>query len=137
MDAGYDIHRVNFGAKPFDSRYSNRSSEMWHTAARIIEKREIIMPDDGMLHQQMVTRRAEVSRTGKLGLEPKDRMRARGLDSPDRADAIMGCISCGGGIGGTWERFNSISRPSVGELMEDAASNFAEDSLPSGMFVGY
>ena len=137
MDAGYDIHRVNFGAKPFDSRYSNRSSEMWHTAARIIEKREIIMPDDGMLHQQMVTRRAEVSRTGKLGLEPKDRMRARGLDSPDRADAVMGCISCGGGIGGTWEQFNSMSRLSVGDLMEDAASSFAEDSLPSGMFVGY
>ena len=137
MDAGYDIHRVNFGSKPFDSRYSNRSAEMWHVAARIIEKREIILPDDGMLHQQMVTRRAEVSRTGKLGLEPKDKMRSRGLDSPDRADAVMGCISCGGGVGGTWERFSGITRPTLAELTEDAEASFKEDCLPEGMFVGY
>jgi len=137
MDAGYDVHRVNFGAKPFDDRYSNRSSEMWHTAARVIEKREILLPDDGMLHQQMVTRRSEVSRTGKLGVESKDKMKARGLDSPDRADAVMGCISCGGGIGGSWEQFNSVGRPSIGELMEEAQASFQEDSLPSGMFVGY
>jgi hypothetical protein len=110
---------------------------MWHTAARVIEKREILLPDDGMLHQQMVTRRSEVSRTGKLGVESKDKMKARGLDSPDRADAVMGCISCGGGIGGSWEQFNSIGRPSVAELMEDAQASFQEDSLPNGMFVGY
>jgi len=137
MDAGYDIHRVNFGARPFDDRYSNRSAEMWHTAARVIEKREILLPDDGMLHQQMVTRRSEVSRTGKLGLESKDKMKSRGLDSPDRADAVMGCISCGGGVGGSWERFNSINRPTVGELMDEAEKDFQESVLPSGMFVGY
>ena len=137
MDAGYDIHRVNFGSKPFDERYSNRSAEMWHTAARIIEKREILLPDDQTLHQQMVTRRSEVSRTGKLGLESKDKMKSRGLDSPDRADAVMGCIACGGGVGGSWERFNSMSRPTFKELMEEAESSFKQDCLPEGMFVGY
>jgi len=137
MDAGYDIHRVNFGAKPFDDRYANRSAEMWHTAARVVEKREIILPDDSMLHQQMVTRRAEVSRTGKLGLERKDSMKSRGLDSPDRADAVMGCIACGGGIGGSWEHFNAITRPSLDDIMEDAQRNFEQDALPQGMFMGY
>jgi len=137
MDAGYDIHRVNFGAKPFDDRYANRSAEMWHTAARVVEKREIILPGDSMLHQQMVTRRAEVSRTGKLGLERKDSMRARGLDSPDRADAVMGCIACGGGIGGSWEHFNAITRPSLDDIMEDAERNFEQDAMPQGMFMGY
>jgi hypothetical protein len=137
MDAGYDIHRVNFGAKPFDDRYANRSAEMWHTAARAIEKREIILPGDSMLHQQMVTRRAEVSRTGKLGLERKDVMRSRGLDSPDRADAVMGCIACGGGIGGSWEQFNSLTRPSMGDIFEEAQSSYEEDAMPQGMFMGY
>ena len=137
MDAGYDIHRVNFGARPFDDRYANRSAEMWHTAARVMEKREILLPDDATLHQQMVTRRSEVSRTGKLGVESKDKMKSRGLDSPDRADAVMGCLSCGGGIGGSWERFNAITRPTMEELMQDAQESFEEDSLPNGMFVGY
>jgi hypothetical protein len=136
MDAGYDIHRVNFGARPFDDRYGNRSAEMWHTAARAIEKQEVILPDDQTLHQQMVTRRAEVSRKGKLGLEPKDRMRARGLDSPDRADAVMGCISCGGGIGGTWERFNAITRPTLDDIWKEAEQDYQRDALPAGMFVG-
>ena len=110
---------------------------MWHTAARIIEKREVMLPDDGMLHQQMVTRRSEVSRTGKLGMESKDKMKSRGLDSPDRADAVMGCISCGGGVGGSWERFNAVTRPTVGELMDEASRNYEEEALPSGMYVGY
>ena len=137
MDAGYDIHRVNFGARPFDDRYANRSAEMWHTAARAVEKREIILPSDQTLHQQMVTRRAEVSRTGKLGLERKDAMRARGLDSPDRADAVMGCIACGGGIGGSWEQFNSLTRPTLNEVFEEAEGSYEEDAMPMGMFMGY
>ena len=31
-ESGFSIHRVNFGGKPFDGRYQNRGSEMWHTA---------------------------------------------------------------------------------------------------------
>ena len=85
----------------------------------------------------MVTRRSEVSRTGKLGVESKDKMKSRGLDSPDRADAVMGCISCGGGVGGSWERFNNIHRPTAQELMEEATKSFQEESLPSGRYVGY
>ena len=137
MSAGYDIHRVNFGAKPFDSRYTNRSSEMWHTAARAIQKREVIMFRDSTLHQQIVTRRSEVSRTGKLGMEPKDRMKARGLDSPDRADAVLGCIACGGGIGGSWEQFSNVERVSIDDIMEEAKGNYESDALPSGMSVGF
>ena len=137
MAAGHDIHRVNFGARPFDSRYSNRSAEMWHTASRTIQKREVILPDDPTLHQQMVTRRAEVSRTGKLGMEPKDRMKSRGLDSPDRADAVLGCIACGGGIGGTWEQFKSRDGVSISEMFDKAQADYEKESLPEGMFVGY
>ena len=137
MEAGYDIHRVNFGSKPFDPRYSNRSAEMWHTAARAIQRREVILPDDQVLHQQMVTRRADVSRVGKLGMEPKDRMKARGLESPDRADAVLGCIACGGGIGGTWERFGNISRPTIQEIYEEAEAMHYDSLMPKGAFMGH
>ena len=137
MAAGYDIHRVNFGARPFDTRYANRSAEMWHTAARSIQRQEVILPDDPTLHQQMVTRRADVSRTGKLGVEAKDRMKTRGLDSPDRADAVLGCISCGGGIGGTWQQFNEGGVIGMDELYESARESYEADVLPDGMQVGY
>jgi len=137
MAAGHDIHRVNFGSKPFDSRYANRSAEIWHTAGRSIQKKEVILPDDPTLHQQIVTRRADVSRTGKLGLEPKDRMKARGLDSPDRADAVLGCISCGGGIGGVWEKYREKGSVTIDEIYERAVEDYESTALPSGMFAGY
>ena len=126
MASGHDIHRVNFGAKPFDSRYANRSAEMWHSAARTIQRKEVILPDDPTLHQQMVTRRADVTRTGKLGVEAKD-----------RADAVLGCISCGGGIGGTWEQFKENGAVSLEEVFEMARADYEADVLPSGMSVGY
>ena len=137
MAAGHDIHRVSFGSKPFDSRYSNRSSEMWHTAARAIQKKEVILPEDPTLHQQMVTRRVEISKTGKLGMEPKDRMKSRGLDSPDRADAVLGCIACGGGIGGVWEQYKERGSVTLDELYERAQEDHETSVLPSGMFAGY
>jgi hypothetical protein len=49
----------------------------------------------------------------------------------------MGCIACGGGIGGSWEHFNSITRPSLDDIMEDAQRNFEQDAMPHGMFMGY
>ena len=135
-ESGFSIHRVNFGGKPFDGRYQNRGSEMWHTAARAIANKEVRLIDDQKLQQQLVTRRVEVSRTGKLGLEAKDKMKTRGLASPDRADAVLGAIACGGGVGGSWERYSSFSKPSLSELMEDAQLLAEESSLPSGMDVG-
>ena len=77
-----------------------------------------------------------MGRAGKLGVAPKDRMKARGLASPDRADAVLGCIACGGGIGGSWEYYESISRPSLGELYEEAGILADEMALPPGMDVG-
>ena len=137
MDAGYDIHRVNFGGKPFDARYQNRGAEMWHTGARAIANKEVILPDDKKLHQQLVSRRVEVSRQGKLGLEPKDKMKLRGLASPDRADAVLGAISCGGGVGGSWEKYDALSRPTLEQLYDEAGAMAEYDAVPDGMFTGY
>ena len=83
-----------------------------------------------------MTRRAEVNRQGKLGLEPKDRMKSRGLASPDRADAVLGAIACGGGIGGSWERYDAISRPTVSELYEEASLLADDIGAPSGANAG-
>jgi hypothetical protein len=79
----------------------------------------------------------EVNRQGKLGLEPKDKMKLRGMASPDRADAVLGAISCGGGVGGSWEKYEALSRPTLEELYRDADVMAQNSATPEGMFTGY
>ena len=61
----------------------------------MIEKGEIRMIQDEALFSQLTTRRAKTNSKGKLMVEPKDEMRSRGLNSPDRADAVVGAMACG------------------------------------------
>ena len=55
------------------------------TGVRKIERCEIILPDDPELFAQLTTRQAFPNSAGKIVLESKEQMRARGLPSPDRA----------------------------------------------------
>lgn len=69
--------------------YVNKSSEMWGQMRGWLKTGSI--PDDPVLVSQLTSRRyAFVTRDGRdvIALEPKDAMRARGLGSPDRADAL-------------------------------------------------
>jgi hypothetical protein len=69
---------------------------MWYESARMIEKAEIRLPEDDMLVEQLTTRLGKTNSSGKLMLERKEDMRKRGISSPDRADALVGCLACGG-----------------------------------------
>ena len=62
------------------------------TGVRKIERCEVILPDDPELFAQLTTRQAFPNSAGKIVLESKEQMRARGLPSPDRADAVLGCL---------------------------------------------
>jgi hypothetical protein len=62
------------------------------TGVRKIERCEVILPDDPELFAQLTTRQAFPNSAGKIVLESKEQMRARGLSSPDRADAVLGCL---------------------------------------------
>ena len=50
----------------------------------------MILPVDGELLKQLSSRRLQYDHKAKIQLEPKESMRARGLSSPDRADAVIG-----------------------------------------------
>lgn len=94
-DAGWDVHRVNNGEKAADDvRFANRGAEIWFWGARAIEKCEVMLPSDEKLHSQLTTRRTRYNQRGLFALEPKPDMKARGLPSPDRADAVMGTLGC-------------------------------------------
>jgi phage terminase large subunit len=97
-EASWPVNRINNGdAAGDDHKFANLGTEMWVRFARLVETGKFILPpDDEVLHRQLTTRRLEYNSKGKLMLESKDSMRKRGLDSPDRADALV-LAACGGG----------------------------------------
>jgi phage terminase large subunit len=97
-EAGWPINRVNNGDAAWDDhKFANRGTEMWVSYARMVETGQMAVPkDDEILHRQLTTRRLEHNSRGKLIVERKEKMRERGLDSPDRADAMV-LAACGGG----------------------------------------
>ncbi len=92
-ELGWPITGINNGAKPKNRRlYANLGIEMWAAGARMIEKREVILPNDEALIGQLTTRRVSLGSTGVVVLETKEQMRRRGCQSPDRADAVFGAL---------------------------------------------
>jgi len=129
-EAGWTVNRINFGGNARDNdAYQNKGSEMWHRLARKIDTCDIILPEDDILKSQIVTRRAQATSRGKLGLESKDAMRSRGVASPDRADAVaMACDNAGI----DYDLTMAYTRPSLLELMKQASA----DNEMSGWDVG-
>jgi len=100
-DEGWRINRVNNGSPAKDEHFMNLGAEIWHSAARSIARGKIIMRDaDPILWRQLTTRRSEIAPGGRLRAESKKDMKARGVSSPDRADALLGAIFCGPGLFG-------------------------------------
>lgn len=90
---GWPVNRVNNGSaadKP--EAYANKGAEIWFEGRVQIEKGEIILPNDPELIAQLTSRRGWPDSKGRLQLESKADMRSRGLSSPDRADAVLGCM---------------------------------------------
>ena len=120
-ESGWAVNRVNFGATAYDNNaYTNRSAEMWYNMAKKIEDAEIILPEDEDLTAQLTCRRTITNSKGKLGVESKDSMRARGIASPDRADALALCLSSSNsGLDLTFQ----IERPTWKSLQEMMVSH--------------
>ena len=93
QEMGWRINRVNNGAAPRNcEHYANVAAEMWFEAAKQITRREIILPNDDDLRAQMLNRKRVSNARGKLAVESKSDMKKRGVDSPDRADAVFGAM---------------------------------------------
>ena len=96
-EIGWRINRFHGGQAPTEkAEYANLISEVWHVGAREIERGRINLGEiEPKVFDQLTSRRSEWNENGKLRLESKDKMRAKGLPSPDCGDAIMGAIACG------------------------------------------
>jgi hypothetical protein len=90
QEAGYWVKEVHNGSAPNDpEHYASRRAEMWDKLNILIQKRRIILPDDPRLFVELSNRRKEYDPKGRLALEPKASIKARGLSSPDIAGAVI------------------------------------------------
>jgi len=93
-ELGWNVNRANANEKAHEARaYFNRSAEIWYEGAQKIERKDIILPVDSGLVEQLTGRQWEKYSDGRLKLESKADMKSRGLRSPDRADSVLGCMT--------------------------------------------
>lgn len=99
---GWRINRFHGGqASREPDEYASLIAEVWHVGCREIERGRVHLLDlDNKTFEQLSTRKSEWAANGKLRVEDKEKMRAHGLKSPDRADALLGCIVCGPSMNG-------------------------------------
>lgn len=83
----YKVRGVNFGWKALRPiAWGNRRSEMWGSMKEWLKTASV--PQDKQLRDDLIGPRVKPDSSGKLFLESKKEMKARGLASPDAADAI-------------------------------------------------
>ncbi|MBQ4431357.1 MAG: hypothetical protein II877_07610 [Synergistaceae bacterium] len=85
---GYRVLEVNFGGQAIESnRYANKRSEMWDKVREWLESGGAI-PNDSELKSELSSPTYKFDASGRLLLEPKEKLKERGLKSPDLADAL-------------------------------------------------
>ena len=134
-EQGFFLKRINNGSpasKP--NLYANLSAEWWSTVAELIEHRRVVIPCDEKLVAQLTSRQKLYDSKGRERLESKADMRARGLESPDRADALIGSIMLAFGMkgGAVTERDLAGIRFGGGQqLFSGEAVRFSEEAPSS------
>jgi phage terminase large subunit len=67
---------------------ANAAALMWGRLRRMLMEGELFIYPDNTLMGQLSDRKYKILSDGKIALEKKDEMKARGSKSPDRADAL-------------------------------------------------
>lgn len=89
MELQIPVIGVGAGSKASNSeRYENKRAEMWWLMAAWFEDRPVRMPNDTALIADLSTFQPETSSNGRRQLESKQKLKRRGIRSPDGADAL-------------------------------------------------
>lgn len=99
---GWRVTPINNGSSPTrngEDYYDNRGTETWAELRDLLQESfskhiqghpaSIDLPNDERLITQLSQRKYRMTSKGKIALERKEDMKKRGLDSPDRADAVV------------------------------------------------
>jgi hypothetical protein len=83
----YEVNEIQFGARAFDpTRYANRRAEIWGAMKGWLTGGAL--PQDEALAIDLTSVEYGYNPAGAIALERKESMKARGLASPDTADAL-------------------------------------------------
>lgn len=111
----YKVRGVNFGWKSQRPvMWGNKRAEMWGAMRDWLRTASITA--DKTLKSDFTSPRMKPDSTGKIFLESKKEMRARGLASPDAADAIAVTFAFpihAGGESANAQRFAALAMPTV------------------------
>lgn len=132
-ELGWAINRFNSNEPAREKKaYFNRAAEIWDQGARKIERKDIILPNDPVLIEQLTTRHWKRFSDGRLQLESKDEMKRRSIKSPDRADVVLGCM----------QELRDFLPQSYLEQQQDpfaafdALKNYQENAVMAGFHAG-
>jgi len=90
MEQGLPVLAVNVAEAPsVTGRYVRLRDELWGRGREWFESRACRIPRDERLRDDLVAPRYTFVSDGRIQIERKEQMRARGLHSPDRADAFL------------------------------------------------
>jgi hypothetical protein len=100
-EMGYDIVegiKVSRNANDKE-RYKNLRAELWGDMRDwLYQDMDVQIPDEDELHGELCSLGFKENSSGQIQIESKDDLRARGLPSPDGADAL--CLTFAGGFHG-------------------------------------
>jgi hypothetical protein len=89
MGYGRLIVEVNGGSSPLDAdRYLNKRAEMWGEMKQWLIDTPCQIPDSDSIHADLCAPVYKFDSKTRLVLEKKEDMKARGMRSPDEADAL-------------------------------------------------
>ena len=89
--AGIPVTRIRGQAKPRDTeRFAKAKDEMyWDLRLALKDGRVANLNDDTTISQAVSPRWRESPSTGKIEVESKEKLRSRGIKSPDRLEAVV------------------------------------------------
>lgn len=97
-EEGYPVVRVHFGESPRDGdRYVLMRDELWGEMADWLADGPVSIEDDDDLASQLTSVQYGYDSKRRMKMEPKEKMKDRGLHSPDDADALALTFARGGG----------------------------------------
>jgi len=87
---GLPVRGINVGESPaiVGTNYLNLRTELWFKVRDWLEQRDVKLPNDRELIDELVSVRMDYTPAGKTKLESKKDMKKRGAGSPDGADAL-------------------------------------------------
>lgn len=79
---------VNFNMSVNHTYYYDFNTVLWGNLKELLEQGEVSIPNDTELESELTSRKKEFTSNGKIKLETKKQMKERGIQSPDRGDAV-------------------------------------------------